>query len=76
MQRHKITKVKQKSKCNKCNAPAAMWSKDTIFRGQGRDQRLEKFPRQKTEFSRTSALKEKLKPERSRRQILQLLAGV
>ena len=52
------------------------WSKSTIFRGQDRDQIQEKIPRPRTEFPRTSTLEVRLKPERSRRQILQLLAGV
>ena len=48
------------------------WNKGTIFRGQGRDQGHEKISMPRTEFWRTSALEGKLKPERSRRRILQL----
>ena len=36
------------------------------------DQRQEKIPRPRTEFSSTSALEKRLKPERNRKQILQL----
>ena len=69
MQRRKVTRIKRKTKCNL--APAE-WSKDTIFRGQDRNQGQEKIPRPRTEFSRTSVLEGELKPERSRRQILQI----
>ena len=68
MQRHKVTRIKRKSKCKKCSA----CSKDTNIRGQGQDQGQEKIPRPRTEFLRTSALEGRLKPERSRSQILQL----
>ena len=62
MQRHKVTRIKRTSKCNKCKAAAAKWSKELIFQGQGHDQGQNKIPKPRTEFSRTSALKGRLKP--------------
>ena len=42
MQRHKVTIMKRKSKCNKCNAAGAEMEQATIFQGQGQDRGREK----------------------------------
>ena len=69
MQRHKVTRIKRKSKCD---AAATEMEQGHDFPRPGRDLGQEQIPRPRTEFSRTSALEGRLKPERSWRLILQI----